>query len=269
MTYALVTGASKGIGKAIAERLAERGFGLLLVARSGELLQQQADLLEKKYGIKAHSLALDLSNSGSAEKMAGWVSGLDVPLGVLVNNAGYGIWGSFGELSLDRQLHMLQINIATLFEATHRLIPLLKKNAPAYILNVGSMAGLQAMPSVAAYAASKAFVNTLSRGLSHELRPAGISVTVLIPGSVDTNFVEVSGMQHMAQKAGRNSMTAEQVATAAVDALFKKKIAVIPGFSNRLMAFAMKHLPRVWVEQVIAKLYSKQEQSGSLPPAKG
>lgn len=269
MTYALVTGASKGIGKAIAERLAERGFGLLLVARTGELLQQQAELLEKKYGIKAHSLALDLSNSASAEKMAAWVNGLGVPLQVLVNNAGYGIWGNFAELSLDRQLHMLQINIATLFEATHRLIPLLKNSAPAYILNVGSMAGLQAMPSVAAYAASKAFVNTFSRGLSHELKPQGISVTVLVPGSVDTNFVEVSGMQHMEQKARKASMTAQEVAAAAVDALFKKKIAVIPGFSNRLMAFAVKHLPRIWVEQTVARLYRKKEQSGSLPPRKG
>src|SRR5690348_11266182 len=148
MTYALVTGASKGIGKAIAACLAERGFGLLLIARSEGLLRQNAEELQEKYRIKAHYLALDLSQAGSGERAAAWAAGLGVPLNVLVNNAGYGIWGNFHLVSLERQMHMLQINIATLFELTYRLIPVLQKNTPAWILNVGSMAGLQAMPSV-------------------------------------------------------------------------------------------------------------------------
>lgn len=269
MTYALVTGASKGIGKAIAACLAERGFGLLLIARSEGLLRQNAEELQEKYGIKAHYLVLDLSQAGSGERAAAWAAGLGVPLNVLVNNAGYGIWGNFHQVSLDRQMHMLQINIATLFELTYRLIPLLQKNTPAWVLNVGSMAGLQAMPSVAAYAASKAFVNTFSRGLYHELKPLGISVTTLVPGSVDTHFIEVSGMQHMEKKAKKASMTPEAVAAIAVKALFNGKIAVIPGFSNQLMGVAIKLLPAVWVEKIAASLYEKKEKTGSLPPPKG
>ncbi|HEX5554572.1 MAG TPA: SDR family oxidoreductase [Chitinophagaceae bacterium] len=268
MSYALVTGASKGIGKAIARCLAGRGYGLLLVARSEELLRENAEKWKNEYSVDVRYLSMDLSAPDSPQRVFEWVNESGVPLNILINNAGYGLWGNFHTLSLERQMNMLQINITTLVNLTHKMIPLLQKNTPAYILNVGSMAGLQAMPSVNAYSASKAFVNSFSRGLYHELKPSGIQVTVLVPGSVDTNFVEVSGMQHMEEKARRASMSAEQVAGIAVKALFNKKIAVIPGGSNRLMAFGIKHLPKFWVEKMAASLYRKREKTGSLPVKK-
>ena len=177
-----------------------------------------------------------------------------------VNNAGYGLWGYFRELSGESQHHMLQINMMTLFDLTYDLLPILSDHTPSYILNVGSMAGLQAMPSLSGYSASKAFVNTFSRALHDELKPLGITVTVLTPGSVDTNFVAVSGMTHMEEMAKKTSMTPEVVAEAAVRAMFNKKKQVTPGFSNRLASFGVKHMPKGWIEHLVASMYRKKDR---------
>lgn len=259
MPYALITGASKGIGKAISECLAKRKYDLLLVARSEDLLAQHAERMRQQYSIQVRYLSLDLSGPHAARELSDWVKTNQWPVQVLINNAGYGLWGYFRELSGESQDRMLQINMHTLFNLTYDLLPVLSANRPAYILNVGSMAGLQAMPSLSAYAASKAFVNTLSRGLHEELKPQGISVTLLAPGSVDTHFVAVSGMHHMEKMAKKTSMTPEAVARIAVNRLFQGKKQVIPGFSNRLAALGIKLLPKGWIEKTVANLYRKKD----------
>lgn len=259
MAYALVTGASKGIGKAIATCLAKRKFDLLIVARSEDLLQENAAFWEQKYGIDVQYFSIDLTQPAAAEKVVEWINVHHWQVQVLVNNAGYGLWGYFHELTEEAQDKMLQINMQTLFSLTRRMLSLLKNNTPAYILNVGSMAGLQAMPSLSAYSASKAFVNTFSRALHEELKPLDIYVTLLAPGSVDTHFVEVSGMHHMEKIAKKTSMQAEEVAEIAVKALFKKKKQVIPGFSNRLAAYGIKHLSKNRIEKIMASLYRKKD----------
>lgn len=259
MAYALVTGASKGIGKAVSTCLAARKFDLLIVARSENLLEQNAAFWKEKYGIEVHSISMDLTQPSAAEKVVDWIKANRWEVRVLVNNAGYGLWGYFHELSKEAQDKMLQINMQNLFNLTHLMLPLLKENTPAYILNVGSMAGLQAMPSLSAYSASKAFVNTFSRALHEELRPLNIYVTLLAPGSVDTHFVEVSGMHHMEKIAKKTSMQPEEVAEIAVKALFKRKKQVIPGFSNKLAAYGIKHLSRNRIEKMVASLYRKKD----------
>lgn len=258
MSYALITGASKGIGKAIAECLAKRNYDLLVVARSEDLLRQHAVYWQEKYRIQVHWLVKDLARPGAAREVSDWVREGGWSLQVLVNNAGYGLWGYFRELSGESQDHMLQINMQTLFDLTYDVLPVLSAHTPAFILNVGSMAGLQAMPSLAAYSASKAFVNTFSRALHEELKPLGISVTLLAPGSVDTHFVAVSGMHHMEKIAKKTSMTPEAVAEAAVRAMLNHKKQVIPGFSNRLTTLGVKHLPKGWIERMVASLYRKK-----------
>lgn len=255
MKYALVTGASKGIGRELAKGLALRGYGLLLVARSGELLESLAAELRSSHCVDVQFLVQDLGKPGAALAILNWLHQGAWPLNVLVNNAGYGLWGASDRLDINRQLQLLQVNAGSVFELSLRCVPLLEKNAPSYLLNVGSMAGFQAMPTLNAYAASKAFVNSFTRGLHHELKPRGISVTLLAPGSVDTHFIEVSGMQHMQEKARRMSLSAEAVASKSLDALFHKKTEVIPGFGNQLMAFAIKVLPKIWVENLAANLY--------------
>lgn len=259
MAYALVTGASKGIGKAVAACLAQRKFDLLIVARSENLLKENAAFWKEKYGIEVYYFPIDLTQPDAAEKLVEWINSHQWKVQVLVNNAGYGLWGYFYDLSTEAQDKMLQINMQTLFNLTHRMLPLLKNNTPAYILNVGSMAGLQAMPSLSAYSASKAFVNTFSRALHEELLPQNIYVTLLAPGSVDTHFVEVSGMHHMEKIAKKTSMQPGEVAEIAVNALFKKKKQIIPGFSNRLAAYGIKHLSKNLIEKLMASLYRKKK----------
>lgn len=259
MAYALVTGASKGIGKEIARCLARRQYALLLVARSEDLLQAHATEWSRQYGVEVHYLALDLSLPGAARQVHGWVDRHHWPVQVLVNDAGYGLWGYFHALEREAQNRMLQINMQTLFDLTYLMLPILRENAPAYILQVGSMAGMQAMPSLAGYSASKAFVNTFSRALHEELKPYQVYVTLLAPGSVDTHFVEVSGMHHMEKMAKKTSLSAAVVAGQAIDAMFKRKRQITPGLSNRITAWAIKHLPKSWVEKVIASVYRKKD----------
>jgi short-subunit dehydrogenase len=153
--YALVTGASKGIGKEIALQLAQKGYNLLLSARSEQDLAQLAKEIEEKYKVNAFYYSADLSKPGTAKELADWATGKTESLSVLVNNAGYGIWGSFESLDLRAQMEMLQLNINAVLELTHHLLPSLKIQQHSYILNVASTAAYQAMPSMALYAASK------------------------------------------------------------------------------------------------------------------
>lgn len=259
MAFALVTGASKGIGKSVAECLAKRKFDLLLVARTEELLQQNASHWKENYGIEVNYLTLDLTIPSAPEQVADWVHSHHWPVQVLINNAGYGLWGYFQDLNRKDQDEMLRINMLTLFNLTYLLLPVLKENTPAYVLNVGSMAGLQAMPSLSAYSASKAFVNTFSRALHEELSPHNIFVTLLAPGSVNTHFVERSGMHHMEKIAQKTAMEPEEVAAIAIDAMFKRRKQIIPGFANRLAAYGIKHLSKNRIEKLMATLYRKKK----------
>ena len=258
MSYALITGSSKGIGKAIAESLAKRKYDLLLVARSGNLLQETAKEINDNYKVDVKWLALDLSQQNSAAQVNNWIAENSFPVSVLVNNAGYGLWGNFHELTLQDQNNMLQLNMGTLINLTHLMIPVLKQQSKAYILNVGSMAGLQALPTLNLYAASKAFVNLFTRALAHELKQTNISVSLLTPGSVDTNFVERSGMLHMQKMSDKMAMTADDVAAIAVKGMFAGKREIVPGFSNRFGALMVRLLPKSIIENIAASLYKKK-----------
>ncbi len=259
MSYALITGSSKGIGKAIAECLAKRKYDLLLVARSENLLQQVAKEINDKYKVDVKWLSLDLSRLDSASQVKNWVVQNNFSVSVLVNNAGYGLWGNFHELSLEEQNDMVQLNVGTLINLTYLMIPVLQKEPKAYILNTGSMAGLQAIPTLNLYAASKAFVNTFTRALAHELKQTNISVSLLAPGSVDTNFVERSGMLHMQKMSDKMAMTAEVVADISVKGMFKGKREIVPGFSNRFGALMVRLLPKSVIEKIASSLYKKKD----------
>lgn len=258
MAYALITGASKGIGKALAHCLAERKYDLLLVARSAPLLNELTAQLQQQYQVKVASLAKDLAQPAAADEVANWIQENQFAVEILVNNAGYGLWGNFKELSLASQWDMMQLNMGALIRLTHHLIPILQQHSRAYILNVGSLAGYQAVPTLSVYAASKAFVNNFTRGLAAELQHTGISVTLLAPGGVKTDFIERSGLQHVQATADRLSMTPEAVAAIAIKALFKRKPEVIPGRINRFSAAMIKILPKLWTERLAARIYEKK-----------
>lgn len=259
MSYALITGSSKGIGKAIAECLAEKKYDLLLVARSEKLLQEVAKEINNKYKVDVKWLAMDLSQQDAALQVKNWVTQNNFTVSVLVNNAGYGLWGNFHELTLNEQNNMLQLNVTTLINLTYLMIPILQQESKAYILNTGSVAGLQAIPTLNIYSASKAFVNTFTRALAHELKQTNISVSLLAPGSVDTNFVERSGMLHMQKMSDKVSMSADAVASMAVKGMFAGKTEIVPGFSNRFGALMVRLLPKSVIEKIAGSLYKKKD----------
>lgn len=259
MNYVLITGSSKGIGKAIAECFAKRKYDVLLVARSEILLQQVATEIIDTYNVDVKYAVIDLAENNSAARVKDWIVQNNFPVSVLVNNAGYGLWGNFHELPLEEQNNMLQLNVGTLINLTYLMIPVLQKQPEAYILNTGSMAGLQALPTLNLYAASKVFVNNFTRALRHELKKTNISVSLLVPGSVDTGFVKRSGMLHMQKMADKMSMTAAAVAEIAVKGMLSGKREIVPGLSNRFSAAMIKLLPRILIENIAGSLYKKKD----------
>jgi short-subunit dehydrogenase len=255
--YALVTGASKGIGRAIALELAGAGYNLLLIARSEPELQGLSEIIKKQYNADALYMAIDLSNSSAISAVYDWCSRLNMPISILVNNAGFGIWGRFEDLDRQEQMRMLNLNIHAVVELTYCLIPLLRTQKSAFIMNVSSTAAYQSVPTLTLYAASKAFVLPFSRGLRYELKGSGISVSCLCPGPTDTGFAHSAGMDALADLAAKFNMKADDVAKIALKGLFNKKTEIIPGFLNKLSAFGARHLNKSLIERISGKLYQQ------------
>ena len=258
MPYALITGASKGIGKAFAQKLAERHHDVLLVSRSGDLLKQLADELISKYKIKAYYLPLDLSILNASEKILEWIQSNQFEVDILINNAGYGLWGKFSELDLNEQEEMIRVNIHTLVHLTHKMIPVLQKQKKSYILNVSSTTAYQAIPTLAVYAAAKSFILSFTRSLSHEMKGTNISVSCLSPGTTKTDFVERSRMYHMKALSDKMSMTPKAVAAIGLKGMFAGKREIIPGVTNKVGAFLAQHAPKWLTEKTAAGIYKKK-----------
>jgi short-subunit dehydrogenase len=256
MPFALITGGSKGIGKAIAETLAGRGYDLLLVARSADTLEKVSTEIHSTTKRNCRWLAIDLASEQAAEAVFDWVLENQFEVSILVNNAGYGLSGSFENYTADEHAEMLNLNIITLTKLTRLCLPELLKKPAGYILNIGSSASYQAVPMLSTYAASKAYVLNFSRGLYQELKKTNVSVTCICPGPTDTNFVNRAHIGPKGRKAAeRLNMSPQIVAKIAVESLFRKKPEVITGTLNKLSAFFAWLLPKSIVEGVAKKLY--------------
>jgi uncharacterized protein len=257
MNYALITGASKGIGKEMAYELARRKTNLVLVARSGDILQKIASELSSKFSVDIKTLALDLSQQNAAQQVFDFCTKNSLNINILINNAGYGLWGNFEKVSLEEQNNMMQLNMSLVVNLTHLFIPELKKNKPAYIMNVCSTAAYQAVAYLTVYAATKAFILFFTRGLRHELINEGISVTCLSPGSTDTGFVARARMNERLKKtADKFNMKPGQVAKIAIEGMFNKKAEILPGLTNLISVKAVGLMPKSLSERIAKKLYS-------------
>ncbi len=255
MPFALVTGASKGIGKAIALELAAKGFDLLLVARSEEQLKEVKNEIEAKHR-RAEYLVLDLSTPNAAQQVFDWTKQNGFAVSALVNNAGYGMSGSFESYPLDQHLNMLNLNCAVLVQLCYLFLPELKKQPQAYILNIASSAAYQPVPYLSLYAASKALVLRFSRGLRYELRKGPVSVTCVCPGVTDTGFNARAKVGPKALKTAQKvMMTSEAVGKAAVDAMLAKRKEVLIGAINKLGGFAAWLLPQAVLEKGAGNIY--------------
>jgi uncharacterized protein len=256
MAYALVTGASKGIGKAIATELAKKGFNLLLVARNTQMLRETADEIKLRFKVDVHFLAVDLSGKDAAAFVHDWCVENDYEISALVNNAGYGLSGKFETYPLQEHLNMMQLNMETVVKLCYLFIPHLKEQPKAYILNVASNAAYQAVPYLGLYAATKAFVLQFSRALHYELSKTSVKVTCVSPGPTDTDFAVRADVGPKAMKAAEKfNMSSEAVAKVAVNSMLKGRTEVVVGMVNKLGAFFVWLLPKKLVEKTAASIY--------------
>lgn len=256
MIYALITGASKGIGKAIALELAAKNYNVLLVARSESALKDLCVQIEEEYKVKASYLAIDLSEPYAPEGVFNWVKEKDVDLSVLINNAGYGLSGFFEKYQLDDILNMMQLNMQSLVKLTSYFLPELKRSKQGYILNVASTAAYQSVPGLSAYAATKSFVLSFSRGLFQEFKGTNVSITCLSPGATDTDFVKRANLGEKGLKAAEKvNMQPKDVAVIGLKAMFDKEPEVVAGTINKLGTFLAWLLPKSIVERVAMKAY--------------
>ncbi|WP_073407571.1 SDR family NAD(P)-dependent oxidoreductase [Mucilaginibacter sp. OK098] len=253
--YALVTGASKGIGREIALQLAQLGYPLLLVSRNDAELSLLAASVERDYKVKALWLAVDLSTSNGAQQVANWCESESFKIEILINNAGYGLWGNFDTLDLEAQLNMISLNVTAQVALTSLLLPLLKQAGQGYILNVASTSAYQAVPTLAVYAATKSFMLSFSRALSYELRDSPVSVSCLSPGPTDTDFTHRAGLDALKDLADKFNMSPTVVAKIALKGMFKKKVEILPGFLNAAGAKLVAFVPKRLIEKAIGKLY--------------
>jgi len=258
MKQAIVTGASKGLGKALATEMASRGYETLLVARTADLLETLATELSAKYAVPVHALALDLAQPAAAQTIYEWCQRTNFQPSVLINNAGYACWGYFHKLPLDSQLHMLGLNMQGLVALTHRVLPLLLHQPRAYVLNVCSTSAYQPVPTMALYAGSKAFVRSFTRSLRYELRKGPVSVTCLSPGPMATHFLTEARMEAMRTTAAKFEMTAEAVARSGIKAMFAGRAEVIPGWMNALSVGFTRILPDGLLARIANNLYESK-----------
>ncbi|MEO5584957.1 MAG: SDR family NAD(P)-dependent oxidoreductase [Flavobacteriales bacterium] len=256
--YALITGASQGLGAALALELAKQGFGVLLVARSEDALHKVASEAAALNGGRARTFTADLFAPGAAGRIVDRVQQLDLPLSCIVNNAGQGLWGLFETLPVEEQLRMMRLNMDVPVELTHRLLPALQRAKRAYVLNISSMTAYTPMATFAVYAASKSFVRIWSRSLRIELEKGPVKVTAVCPGSIITGFTQRAGMMAMDDLARKFGTGPEPVATAAVRAMLKGKAEVVPGLLNRITATVQGLLPTGVNERLASGIYLKR-----------
>lgn len=247
----LITGASGGIGEALAHRFARGGFDLVLVARTENKLQALATELTRAHGVSAHVIACDLSDPVAPRRIVEQLNARGIMVDMLVNNAGFATYGSFAELDLDGELRMLQVNVVTLTHLTRLLLPGMLARRRGRILNVASTAAFMPGPLMAVYYASKAFVLSFSEALHNELTGSGVTVTALCPGPTSTGFQARAQMEQSRLVQGRTIMSVETVADAGYSALLKGQPLIIPGLMNRIQAFLPRLLPRRLIPQIV------------------
>ncbi len=254
MNYTLITGASSGIGAALARRCAQEGFNLILVARSTASLEALSQEIQEEYKVQVQVITLDLLTPNAAHDLYHQCQKNDWQVRILINNAGMGLWGKFTEASLEHTVEMMQLNQQVLVELSHFFIPMLRAIPYAHILNVASTAAFQPIPYFSVYAASKSFVLSFSKALRNELKRDKINVSCLCPGPTDSKFFSKAGFEKINSSKGA-IMKADVVADIAIQDLLDQVAVIIPGASNVFGAFLSKHLPSGLISGLVGKFF--------------
>ncbi len=263
MQTALITGASSGIGLTFAEQLAEQHTNLVLVARSEDKLQALAQRLAQNHGIKTWVLPYDLTETDAGAQVAKTVDEWGLTIDLLVNNAGFGEYGSFSDRPRERHLNMVQLNIAALVDLTYQFLPRMRAKRSGAIVNVSSIAGFQPMPYLATYAASKAFVLSFSEALWAEVQDDNVRVVALCPGPTETSFFEEANFPDSMGDSMKSSLAdPEEIVRDALKAIESNTPTVVSGgFLNQVIVNISRFLPRPVLVSAVEKQFRPPSSS--------
>jgi uncharacterized protein len=239
---ALVTGASAGIGRAFADRLAARGMDLVLVARSADRLEELAETLRTRDGVAVEVLAADLTDAAQLATVEARLHATTAPVSLLVNNAGFANTGDYTTIPVDDEERVLRLNVVAVARLAHAALGGMRARRKGGVVNVSSLGGFAPFGGMATYTASKAFVTALSQALSQEVRRDGITVLALCPGYTHTEFQERTGY-HGSRTPERLWMSADQVVDVALRAFDRGRSISVPGAANRTAAVLTRMAP--------------------------
>jgi uncharacterized protein len=256
--YALITGGSKGIGYGIAEALAKRSYNLILIARHQDRLLIAKKNLESIYNIHVEILVNDLSREESVDEITQWCISRDIPLKLLCNDVGMGGADDYLSASLETMRYMIRLNIEPCMALTFRLLPLLAKNTPSYILNVASLAGFAPIPIKNLYAATKSAIIFFSYSLRYQLKDKNISVSCLAPGPVYTKpEIVKETKKQLGWWADKIAITPKRAGEIAVRKTLQKKMIIVPGTLAKLISILFRVVPRRTITAIYAGLKKK------------
>jgi len=240
--YTVITGASRGLGRSFAIECAARGRNLILVSLPNESVSQTAKELSNEYNIKAVHYETDLTKEFNVISLAEWIK-TNYQIDMLINNAGVGGTKHFEEAGFDYIDIIINLNMRALTLLTHQLLPVLKSQQKAYILNIASMAAMGPMPYKTIYPASKAFVSSFSRGLNAELKKTNVSVSVAYPGGMATNPEIIKRMENYNAVIKSTFLSPEKIAKICIRQTLLKKIVIVPGLANKISRLFIKLVP--------------------------
>ena len=255
---ALVTGASGGIGEALARLLAAARIDVVLVARSADRLSALAGELTRAHGVQAHVLAHDLSAPDAAGAIARELSARGLAIDILINNAGFATYGLFAETSAEEEMRMLQVNIGALTMLTKAMLPGMLLRRHGRIMNVASTAAFQPGPLMAVYYASKAYVLSFSEALSNETAGTGVTVTCLCPGPTKTGFQDRAQMGESRLLSILKVGSADAVARAGFDGMMAGRAIVVPGLGNQIGVQLLRLTPRAGTRRLMRSIQERR-----------
>ena len=254
--WALITGASSGIGRELARLCAADGYHLVLVARTAEALASLATELRAAHSIEVQALGLDLARREAGTELIARLASRALVPELLINNAGVGLFGPHQDVRLEDELALIDLNVVTLTRLTKRLLPEFLARGSGRILNVASTAAFQAGPYMSVYYASKAYVLSYSEAIAEEIKGSGVTVTVLCPGPTASGFQARAGLRGAARILGGLVPVADaaSVARAGYRGMLAGRRLVIPGFTNRLLVQSLRLLPRRVATAAVARV---------------
>ncbi|MCJ8283640.1 MAG: SDR family oxidoreductase [Rivularia sp. ALOHA_DT_140] len=256
MSTALITGASGGIGKCFAEKLAAKNTNVIIVARSEDKLNALAQQLQQQYNIKVEVIVKDLTQPSAPQEVFDAVQAKELTVDILINNAGFGDYGEFAQTDGDRQIKMVQLNNIALMDLTHKFLPQMRERGSGSIINISSIAAYQPIPYLSVYAATKAFVRSFSEALWAENRQYGVKVLVVSPGPTETNFFQEANFPPALARNAKSMSTPEEVVDEAMKALEDGNAAVVVGgIASKFITTLASIMPRETLLNVLEKQF--------------